>query len=122
MSKVDLKEIMSYSNFALLGDTLNEEKTAYEIKKRLINAGYHVQCVGKELDSINDIQGEIDIIDLCIHPVKGIKLIKECKKKFKCILIQPGAADETLINYLNEQQLPYVEGCVLVGLSYYGRK
>lgn len=116
---MDLQEIMSQKSFAVLGDTLNEEKYAYKIKHGLKKKGYIVYSVGKELSSLNDIENEIDIIVLCIHPSKGLPLIKECEKSFKCIVIQPGASNEELISYLNENNLPYIDGCVLVGLSLY---
>lgn len=119
---MELKEIMEQRVFAVLGDTLNEEKYAYKIKHGLLEHGYTVHAVGKELKSLNDIPGDIDIIDLCINPVKGLALIKECKKPFKCIVIQPGAESEELLAYLNEAGLPYLQGCVLVGLSLYARK
>ncbi len=118
---MELKEIMEKRNFVVVGDTLNPEKYACKIKNELIEHGYNVQAVGKELTSINDADGDIDIIDLCIHPVKGLKLIKECKKHFECIVIQPGAESIELLDYLNECGLPYIEGCLLVGLSLYAR-
>ena len=107
--------------FAVAGDMLNEEKYAHKIKHGLLAQGYTVHSVGKELASFNDISSEIDIIDLCVNPVKGLALIKECKKDFKCIVIQPGAESEELLAYLNERGLPYIQGCLLVGLSVYGR-
>ena len=116
---MELRETMQYKNFVVLGDTLNEEKYAYKIKQELLAKGYHVQCVGKELASINDVEGEIDVIDLCIHPVKGLKLLKECKKEFKQIIIQPGASDVELITYLRENKIPSIDACVLVGLKLY---
>jgi len=116
---MDLKEIMNQKNFAVVGDTLNEEKYAYKIKTQLLAKGYKVFSVGKELSSINDISEEIDIIDLCIHPVKGLKLLQECTKPFKCILIQPGAESQEILSYLQENKIPYIEGCVLVGLRLY---
>lgn len=118
---MDLKEVMQQHHFVVVGDTLNEEKYAYKIKKGLQEKGYHAQAVGKELASINDAQGDIDIIDLCINPVKGLQLIQENKKPFKCIVIQPGAESETLKNYLDENKLPYIENCVLVGLRMYAK-
>ena len=116
---MDLQEIMQQHTFAVLGDTLNEEKYAYKIKHALLKKGYTVYAVGKELTSINDIPDDIDIIDLCIHPVKGLKLLQECKTNFKCIVIQPGASDEALLSYLNENNMPYIDGCLLVGLKLY---
>ena len=119
---MDLKEIMQQKVFAVAGDTLNPEKYAYKIKQGLLEQGYKVHSVGKELSSFNDIPEEIDIIDLCIHPAKGLKLIQECKKTFSCIVIQPGAESVELIAYLNEKNLPYINGCLLVGLSLYSKK
>ena len=116
---MDIKEIMQEKRFAIVGNTLDPAKYAYKIKNKMIDAGYEVYAVGKELASLNDIEGDIDIIDLCIHPVKGLNLIKENKKAFKCIVIQPGAESDELLAYLKEHNLPYIEGCLLVGLSLY---
>ena len=112
---------MQQNVFAVAGDTLNEEKYAFKIKNALLEHGYTVYAVGKELSSFDEIPGEIDVIDLCIHPAKALKLITECKKKFKCIVIQPGAESPELISYLDEHKLPYIQGCVLVGLSLYAK-
>ena len=116
---MDLKEIMNQHSFAVLGDTLSEDKYAFKIKHAMQDKGYSVHAVGKELDSINDIEDEIDVIDLCIHPAKGLKLLQENKKNFKCIVIQPGASDDELIAFLDQNHLPYIHGCLLVGLSLY---
>ena len=118
---MDLKEIMQQQVFAVAGDTLNEEKYAYKIKHGLLEHGYTTYAVGKELASFNDIPGDIDIIDLCINPAKGLSLIQECTKPFKCIVIQPGAESDELLAYLDKKQLPYIQGCVLVGLSVYAK-
>ena len=77
---MDLKEVMSKHSFAVLGDTVNKEKYAYKIKEGLKEKGYTVYAVGKEIQSLNDIDGDIDIVDLCIHPAKGLKLLQECQK------------------------------------------
>ena len=118
---MELKEIMEQKVFAVIGNTLDEEKYACKIKKAMLEHGYTVYAVGKELASINDVPEEIDIIDLCIHPVKGLVLMKECRKSFKCIVIQPGAESPELLQYLDEQKLPYIQGCLLVGLSRFKR-
>ena len=116
---MDIEQVMNEKNFVVVGDTTNPEKYAYKIKHALLEKQYHVECVGKELNSLNEVEGQIDIIDLCIHPKKGLPLLKECNKPFKMIVIQPGAADAELLAYLDAKQLPYLEGCVLVGLSLY---
>lgn len=119
---MDLRDIMQEKVFVVVGDTLNPEKYAYRIKEELQKHNYQTYSVGKELASLNDIKEDIDIIDLCIHPAKGLPLIKENKKSFKCIVIQPGAESPELINYLKEQKIPYIEGCVLVGLRLYAKQ
>ncbi|OPZ82988.1 MAG: hypothetical protein BWY74_04539 [Firmicutes bacterium ADurb.Bin419] len=88
-------------------------------KRKMIKNGYQVSAVGKELESINDVEGDIDVIDLCINPAKGLKLIKECKKDFKTVVIQPGAESPELTGYLKENDIEYLEGCLLVGLKLY---
>lgn len=118
---MDLQEVMQQQNFVVVGDTLNEEKYAYKIKHGLLEKGYSAQAVGKELASINDVQGDIDIIDLCINPAKGLRLIQENTKPFKCIVIQPGAESEPLKDYLDQNKLPYIESCVLVGLRLHAK-
>ena len=119
---MDLKEIMKYDTFVVVGDTLNEEKYAYKIKHELINSGYKVYSVGKELKSLNDIEGEVDILDLCINPPAGLKLLKENKKKFKCVIIQPGAGSEEITKFLDENNYNYMDGCLLVGIRLYPKE
>lgn len=116
---MDLKEIMQYDNFVVAGDTLNEEKYAYKIKHELIDNGYKVYSVGKELKSLNDIEEEVDILDLCINPPAGLKLLKENKKKFKGVIIQPGAGSEEITKFLDENNYNYMNGCLLVGIRLY---
>lgn len=116
---MELKEIMAQKSFVVVGDTVNEAKYAYKIKNELLKKGYTVYAVGKELASLNEVPGEVDIIDLCIHPAKGIKLLKENKRSVKGVLIQPGAESEEIIAFLQDQDIPYLEGCALVGLSLY---
>ena len=116
---MDLKEIMKYHKFVVIGDTLNKEKYAYKIKQELINSDYKVYCVGKELKSLNDVDDEIDIIDLCINPPDGLKILKENKKTFKCIVIQPGAGSDEITNFLDENNYDYIDGCLLVGIRLY---
>ena len=118
---MEMKEVMQQQVFAVVGDTLNPEKFACKIKQSMLQAGYTVFAVGKELGSLNDIPEEIDVIDLCINPVKGLQLIKECTRPFKCIVLQPGSDSPELLAYLDEQGLPYLHGCLLIGLEEFPR-
>ena len=119
---MDLHEVMKKHTFVILGDTQNKEKYAYKIKAAMLEAGYQVYAVPKEFASINDVPGDIEMIDLCIHPVKGLKLLKECHKSCEGVVIQPGAENEQLLNWLENQNIPYLRSCLLKGLDLYGNK
>ena len=114
-----LENVMKLKNFVVVGNTINEEKYAYKIKDGLLKAGYNVECVGKELASINDVTMDIDVLDLCINPNLGIKLLTENTKKIGVVIIQPGAESEKIIQYLKEKNIEYIEGCLLLALSLY---
>ena len=60
---------------------------------------------------------KIEVLDLCINPHKGLKLISECRKQIDAVLIQPGAGSDEIKALLDEKHIPYVEGCVLKGLQ-----
>ena len=119
---MELKEVMQQKSFVIVGDTLNETKFASKIKHAMVEQGYGVQCVGKELGSINDTEGAIDIVDLCIRPDRGLELLRECEKPFKGVVLQPGAGNEELRNYLTEHEIPFIDSCLLVGLATYPRE
>ncbi len=114
-----LKEIMNLNNFVVVGNTINEEKYAYKIKNELIKTGYNVQCVGKELSSINDVNFEIDVLDLCINPNLGLKYLKENNKNIKVVVIQPGAESAEIIDFLKAKKIEYLEACLLIGMNLY---
>ena len=116
---MDIKEIMEQKSFAVLGDTVSEGKPAFMIKERMRDKGYKIFPVGKELLSINEIEEDIDIIDVCMNPKKALELLKENRKAFKCVLLQPGTEGEELICYLDEKNIPYLKGCLLKGLKEY---
>ena len=118
---MDLREIMCQQTFAVVGNTLNQEKYAAKIKEGLLSQGYTVYAVGAELPSLNNIPEDIDIIDLCIRPDRGLALLRENRKPFRCIVLQPGADSPELLRWLEEQHLPYIHGCLLVGMRLYPR-
>lgn len=116
---MDLKEVMEQKVFAVVGNTTDPEKYACKIKNALLQNGYTAYGVSRELKDLNEVPEEIDVIDLCIHPAFGIELMKGCRRSFKMIVIQPGAESEELLQYLEQQHYPYMQGCLLVGLSLY---
>ena len=114
---MELKEIMEFKNFVVLGNTINPEKYAYKIKEELIEHGYNVACVGKELASINDVKFPIEVLDLCINPNLGIKYLMESFKTYKVVVIQPGAESKEIFDFLEENNIQYIEGCLLLGIN-----
>lgn len=116
---MNLKDLMQEKVFAVVGDTLKEEKYAYIIKHALLDKNYTVYSVGRELKSLNDIPEDIGVIDLCTSAKRGLALMQECTKSFKGIIIQPGAESPELIDFLKEKNYPFIEACVLVGLKTY---
>lgn len=116
---MNLEQVMKLRNFVVVGNTINEEKYAYKIKQGLIEAGYDVSAVGKELQSINDVDMEIEVLDLCINPALGLKLLQENKKPIKVVIIQPGAESDEIKEFLSANNIEYIEGCLLLALSLY---
>ena len=106
---MDLKTIMEFKNFVVVGNTIDTEKYAYKIKENLKFYGYNVYGVHKEYSAIDSIEEEV-------NPILGLKYLKETTKDYKAVLIQPGAESEEIKEYLNSINKPFLEGCALVGI------
>lgn len=118
---MELKQVMAQHTFVVLGDTLTAGKPAREIKEKLLAHERTVYAVGKELPSLNDVPDTLEVVDFCIHPVKGLRLLQECQKPIGCAVLQPGAESEEIVALLQERDIPYLKGCLLVGMRlYYG--
>ena len=116
-------EFLEYKNWVVVGDVLNHVKYAHKILSSLEDAGFKVVGLNPSVDSgeayknLKDIPHKIEILDLCIHPSKGIKIIKEAHElKIDKILIQPGAESPEIINFCRDNGIEAVEGCALVEL------
>lgn len=121
---MDASNLMSYKNWVVVGDVLNSTKYAYKILNKLKQYGYNVCGVnprGKAEEvylKLKDVNYKIDVIDLCINPITGFKLLKEVKDlNIDKVLIQPGAESIEILDYCRENGIIAIEGCVLVELS-----
>ncbi|TCO74534.1 CoA-binding protein [Marinisporobacter balticus] len=121
------QEMLTYKNWAVAGDVLNPSKYAYKIKNRLTDAGYKVLLVnprGKSEEVFSDlkeIKEKVDVIDLCINPHVGIKIMKEAYTLgINKVLIQPGAESEEILSFCKEKDIAYITSCVLVELAQKG--
>ena len=110
---------MEKKNWVGIGNTTDPEKYAAKIKEGLIEKGFNVSAVGKELSTIDEVPHEIDVVDLCIHPVKGLSLLSSTEKKMGAVLIQPGAGSDEIKALLDEKGIPWLEGCALIGMKEY---
>ncbi|MDD3027508.1 MAG: CoA-binding protein [Erysipelotrichaceae bacterium] len=114
---MNLEEVMKYDNFVVLGNTIDKNKYACKIKNRLLDCGYNAVGVYKELESLNDVDFDIEVLDLCINHHLGIKFLKENKKPIKVVVIQPNAGSKEITDFLDDRGIPYIDGCLLVGCS-----
>lgn len=110
-------EILEKKVFVVVGDTVNPDKYAYKIKQALLQDGYTVYCVGKELESLNDVPCTFDVLDLCIHPKKGMALLQDAVVDIPFVLIQPGAGDDEIYSYLSSKSIEWQDGCILKALQ-----
>lgn len=121
---MDASVFMKYKNWVVVGDILNEEKYAYKILNSLKNAGYNVKGVNprekyKEVyKDLSEVPYNIDVVDLCIRPEDGIRIIKEAARlHIDKVLIQPGAESDEIVEFADKKNILAIEGCALVELS-----
>lgn len=120
---MDVKEMMKFKNWVVVGDVLTEGKYANKILNRFKEKGYMVSGVSHKTgenvyNSIGEVPFKIEAIDLCVNPKHGINYLKEAKNLgIKYVLIQPGAESEEILSYCKEKNILAVENCALVQLS-----
>ena len=117
-------EFLDYKNWVVVGDVLNPSKYAYRILNSLKADGFNVVGVnpsaqdGGVYNSLSDVPYKIEVLDLCINPYKGIKILQEASTlKIDKILIQPGAQSSEILTFCKINGLIAIEGCALVELS-----
>lgn len=116
------KNFLEFKNWCVIGDVGNEKKYAYRILNKLKENGYNVVGVNSRGDgiykSLSEVPYDIEVIDLCINPIRGIEFIKGVKElSINKVLIQPGAESEEILKFCNENNIEAIEGCALVELS-----
>jgi len=116
-------EFLDYKNWVVVGDVLNRLKYAYKILNSLNESGFNAVGLnpsvddGKAYNKLSDIPYKIEILNLCINPKKGIKILQDARElKIDKILIQPGAESLEILNFCSENGIQAIEGCTLVEL------
>ena len=121
------EDILTFQNWVVIGDVLNEKKYAYRIANRLKNENYTVyqlnpikkiEGIYNNLDSLVAEGIKVDIMDLVITPRIGLGiLIEAAKLGLKRVLIQPGAESEEILDFCRKNEIEYLQGCVLRELN-----
>lgn len=121
---MNASEFLDYKNWVVVGDVLNSSKYAYKILDSLKKQEFNVVGVnpsvtdGEIYNCLSDIPYKVDVLDLCINPYKGIKILKEAHElKIDKILIQPGAQSSEILSFCELNGMDAVEGCALIELS-----
>ena len=122
-------ELLNFKNWVVVGDVLNSDKYAFRILSSLKDAGFNVVGVnpkdntGEVYKTIKEVPFNIEVVDLCINPIKGLAILKDVQlMSLNKVLIQPGAESEDIISYFTENNIVAIEGCALVELSRYKNK
>lgn len=123
---MELKELLDYKNWVVVGKISDPNKYPYKILKSLELGDFEVKGVyskdtsGEAYKSLKEVPYKIDVIDLCINPTLGIDVIKEAKELgIDKVLIQPGAESQEILDFCKENGIAAIEGCALVLLSIY---
>jgi len=100
LSDVEIKEIYSLKNVAVIGISKNQEKAAHYVPKYLAENGYNIIPINPSADeilnkkcysSINDVDESIDIVDVFRPSDQVLPFVKDAiKKKPKVIWLQEG--------------------------------
>lgn len=76
-------DFLDYKDWVVVGDVLNHFKYAYKILNSLKEAGFNVVGLNPSIkndepyNSLSDIPYKIEVLNLCINPIKGIKILQE---------------------------------------------
>ncbi|MCB2293702.1 CoA-binding protein [Clostridium algoriphilum] len=121
---MNANELLNYTNWIVVGDVLNPLKYAYKILNSLKRDGFNVVGVNPSAknegvyNSLRDIPYKVEVLNLCINPYKGIKVLQEAHElKIDKVLIQPGAESPEILNFCKANGMLAIEGCTLIELS-----
>ena len=121
---MNANQFLDYKNWVVVGDVLNPSKYAYKILNSLKTEGFNAAGMNPSVENeeiynnLSDIPYNVEVLDLCINPYKGIKIIHEAHElKIDKVLIQPGAESPEIIDFCKSNGIQVIEGCALVELS-----
>ncbi len=114
----EIRQILTLKKVAVIGMSKNSSKAAYYVPKYLIDNGFDIipvnptasEILGKKCyDSVSEIDGEIEIIDIFRPSEQVLQFVeKAIKKKPKVIWLQEG------IHNFEAEELARKEGIMVV--------
>jgi predicted CoA-binding protein len=117
-------ELLNYKNWVVVGDVLNTSKYASRILAALKAADFNTAGVNPRdttetiYKTLKDVPYKIEVVDLCINPITGLKIVEEAAELgIDKLLIQPGAESVDIIKYCKDNGITAIEGCALVELN-----
>ncbi|MCT8977581.1 CoA-binding protein [Clostridium sp. CX1] len=123
---MEARALLNYENWVVVGDVLNSTKYAYKILSSLKESNFNVSGVnprdnsGNVYKDLKEVPYKIDVIDLCINPITGLKIVESAiELGINKILIQPGAESNDILMLCREKGISAIQGCALIELSNY---
>ena len=121
------KRFLSQRRWAVAGDVLNAAKPASRVVAALNGQGVEGRTValgnprddsGTCFKSAEAIDGEFDVLNLCINSKMGLMLLEEAAAKgVKQVFIQPGAGSPDIEALAEKRGIEVFNGCVMVELG-----
>lgn len=127
MEKI-IASMLEKKNWVVVGAHPSPEKYGNKIYKKLLKFGYNVIPVNpvyeevegvQTMASLKDIKTSFDCVNVVVSPKRAMVVVKEAiELGIKYIWFQPGAFDEAVIDYAENNGLEVVfHACVLVELD-----
>ena len=117
-SDTEIKNFLKLKNVAVIGMSRNKSKAAHFVPKYLSENGFDVIPINPNSDEIlnkkcykeiNDVEGDIDIVDVFRPSEDVLPFVKEAiKKNPKVIWLQEGIHNEEAENLAREQGIDVV--------------
>lgn len=124
---MDALEMLKNKNWAVVGASPDKEKFGYKIPKILKEEDYKVYSINpkydeiegeKIYDSLKDVEGKIDAVDMIVNPKFAEGYLKDAKDLgIKNIFFQPGSYDDETVKKAKEMGFNVVCDCVYARLS-----
>jgi len=118
------KSYFEKQNWAVIGDVLNPAKPASTVVATLQNDGKTVHLInprdktGQCFASVSEVKHPIDVVDLCINHVEGLKQVEQMAALgIGKVFIQPGAESADILQLCKEKEIEVFQGCVMVELG-----